>query len=100
MSKKYEEITNLFKGSVNKIVYLVTVKEFGEYIFYVTSSLERKVEGIDFKGYYVSAGRVNNIKTYSEAVHAVNMDKSELIDILYPWHMVRNIRNITYRAKK
>jgi len=94
--EKEEKFEPLHGYSTNKPVYLVLVQGYEEHAF-VTSKLELSDTYVRITGHTIPYNSIREIKTLEDAEkHA---EREEILDIMYPWHRVVSIRNITYKSK-
>jgi len=96
------KIKDLPGGSGNKIVYLIRVKEPGEtgkIRAFISNNVTQGNFVLECIGYEIKPTRVEIIKTYEDAVDRVNKDGFSLSSMVFPWHVVISVQNVTYRTK-
>ncbi len=100
---KLDEITYLPPKSGTKIVYLIAaegVSAKSKKRMFVSAKITEKAGiGVDFIGYEVPTN-VINIQSEVDALEWANKGSRELYSVLFPWHKIISIRNVSYKLKQ
>jgi len=101
-NEDWQEITDFLGGSTNKIVYLVRVEEpIGKTKSraFLTSKIIKGDVFLEFTGHEIKVTNIDKIKTYDDAIKIANEDKFPLVNIIYPWRRIINVKNVSYYKK-
>lgn len=94
----YYKIKELYGGSVNKITYLITIGDYSKDEFFVSAKVaDGGSQVLEIIGYQITEENAKQIRSHSDAVKMVNKEQSDLVNIKFPWHRVKNIKNVTFK---
>jgi hypothetical protein len=97
------EINQTFSTGPNKPavpfkpIHLITLLDNKKNVYFLTSTIDIKDHYVNAKGFYCLLTEEQIKENYIDLTTKV--DKKEIVDMFFPWHLIKNICVLTYRAK-
>jgi hypothetical protein len=95
-----DKVNRMPGSSTNKSLYSVTINDPVKscYRVFLTTRVDKGANFVEFKGFEVEEQKASNIQSYDDAIKHANERKIAMVNILFPWHKIVSIKNITYKA--